>query len=77
MELGGYENVLAKYIETYIVPEDRERISQATRLEVLAEKVHENSIYKLGFRRNMNGVISYFEMNVVKIADWSGRVILI
>ena len=74
MEQGGYEQVLAKYIEMFIVPEDRERISQAITLDVLAEKVPEKGLYKLGYRRNLNGTISYFEMNVVKIADWSGRV---
>lgn len=74
LEQGGYKQVLENYIENFIVPEDRDRIREATTLEVLAEKVPEKGLYKLGFRRNLNGVISYFEMNVVKIADWSGRV---
>ncbi len=74
MESDNYSSVLARYIETFIVPEDRERISQATTLEVLAEKVPEKGLYKLDYRRDMNGVVSYYEMNVVKIADWSGRV---
>ena len=74
MESSDYTSVLAKYIESFIVPEDRERIREATTLEVLAERVPEKGLYKLGYRRNLNGVISYFEMNVVKIADWSGHV---
>lgn len=72
LELGGYEEVLEKYIETFIVPEDRERIREATRLEVLEKKVSKAGVYKLGYRRNLNGVITYFEMSLVKIADWSG-----
>ncbi|MGN0669504.1 MAG: GAF domain-containing protein, partial [Oscillospiraceae bacterium] len=47
MENGSYESVLAKYIETFIVPEDRDRIREATTLEVLAEKVPEKGLYKL------------------------------
>ena len=74
LESSDYTSVLAKYIENFIVPEDRERIREATTLDVLAEKVPEKGLYKLGYRRNLNGTISYFEMNVVKIADWSGRV---
>ncbi|MGM9632620.1 MAG: response regulator [Eubacteriales bacterium] len=74
MQYGGYEEVLSKYIDAFIVPEDRERIREATRLSVLAEKVPEVGLYKQGYRRNMDGRIAYFEMNAVKTVDDNGRV---
>ena len=74
MECGGYEEVLSKYIDAFIVPEDRERIREATRLSVLAEKVPDVGLYKQGYRRKMSGTIAYFEMNAVKTVDDSGRV---
>lgn len=77
LTLGNYEAVLSKYIDTFIVPEDRDRIRQSTGLSVLMEKVPEVGLYKLGYRRIMNGVISYFEMNTVKTVDSSGTVTFI
>ena len=41
------------------------------------EKVPEVGLYKLGYRRIMNGVISYFEMNTVKTVDENGAVTFI
>ncbi|MDO4486674.1 MAG: response regulator [Bacillota bacterium] len=74
---GEYEAVLDKYIDTFIVPEDRERIRQSTGLSVLLQRVPEIGLYKLGFRRIINGVISYFEMNTVKTVDRNGDVTFI
>ena len=77
MESGSYEEVLSKYIDAYIVPEDRKRIRESTKLSILVEKVPEVGLYKLGYKRNMNGVISYFEMNTVKTVDQNGTVTFI
>ena len=77
LAVGDYEAVLAKYIDTFVVPEDRERIRRSTGLSVLLEKVPDVGLYKLGYRRIMNGVISYFEMNTVKTVDSSGAVTFI
>ncbi|MDD6190061.1 MAG: histidine kinase dimerization/phospho-acceptor domain-containing protein [Firmicutes bacterium] len=77
MELGDYEKILSIYIDKFIVPEDRERIRQSTGLSVLMEKVPDIGVYKLGYRRNMNEVISYFEMNTVKTVDKDGKVTFI
>lgn len=77
MESGSYEEVLSKYIDAYIVPEDRKRIRESTKLSILVEKVPAVGLYKLGYKRNMNGVISYFEMNTVKTVDQNGTVTFI
>ena len=72
-----YEAFLSKYIDTFVVPEDRDRIRQSTGLSVLMEKVPDVGLYKLGYRRIMNGVVSYFEMNTVKTVDNNGAVTFI
>ena len=77
MELGSYEKILSSYIDAYIVPEDRERMKESTGLEVLLKQVPEVGLYKLGYRRNMNGVYSYYEMNVAKTVDENGTIIFI
>ena len=74
---GNYEEVLTQYIDTFVVPEDRDRLRKSTGLSVLMEKVPEVGLYKLGYRRIMNGVISYFEMNTVKTVDENGAVTFI
>ena len=77
MAIGDYEEILSRYIDAYVVPEDRDRIRVSTVLSVLLERVPEVGLYKLGYRRNMNGVISYYEMNVVKTVDEGGTVTFI
>lgn len=73
LSLGDYETMLARYIDTFIAPEDRDRIRKSTGLAVLMEKVPEVGLYKLGFRRVVNGVSRYYEMNTVRITDSSGN----
>ena len=77
LTVGNYEAILSQYIDVFVVPEDRERLKISTALPVLLERVPEVGLYKLGYRRNMNGVISYYEMNVVKTVDESGTVTFI
>ena len=77
MEIGNYEIILTKYIENYVIPEDRERLITSTRLNVLMEKVPDVGLFKLGYRRIMNGIISYYEMNVAKTVDPNGAITFI
>ena len=77
MELGTYEAVLSKYIDAYIIPEDQERIRQSSTLDKLMERVPDVGLYKLGYRRNLNGVISYYEMNTAKVVDPNGEITFI
>lgn len=74
MEDGDYSVVLNKYIDSFVIPEDRERVRELAGLDVLYDKVPDEGLYKLGFRRSMAGIISYYEMSVVKIVDNSGNV---
>ncbi|MDY3918270.1 MAG: response regulator [Candidatus Limivivens sp.] len=77
METGCYQEILAQYIDVYVVPEDQDRMRELTKLEVLLEQVPEVGLYKLGYRRILNGIYSYYEMNVAKTVDESGTVIFI
>ena len=77
LALEDYEIILSKYIDTFVVPEDRDRIRKSIVLSVLMDSVPEVGLYKLGYRRIMNGVISYFEMNTVKTVDKEGAVTFI
>ncbi|MGN0492076.1 MAG: response regulator [Acutalibacteraceae bacterium] len=77
LEMGDYEAVLEKYIDTFVVPEDRERLRESTGLSVLLKRVPDVGLYKLGYRRNMDGVIDYYEMNTVKTVDKNGEVTFI
>ena len=74
MEDGDYSVVLNKYIDSFVIPEDRERVRELAGLDVLYDKVPDEGLYKLGFRRSMAGIISYYEMSVVKIVDNGGNV---
>ena len=70
--IGDYDQIISQYIDTFVVPEDRERIQESARLAVLLEEVPETGLYKLGYRIIMNGITSYYEMNVVKTVDQNG-----
>ena len=77
MMAGDYDRIISLYIDRFVVHEDRERMQESARLDVLLEKVPETGLYKLGYRRIMNGVTAYYEMNVVKTVDQSGTVTFI
>ena len=78
MGLGNYEGgILDKYIDSFIAPEDQERVRSSTRLSVLQEKVPDRGLFKVDFRRIFKGVSSYYEMNTIKIKDKNGKVTFI
>ncbi|MGN0424523.1 MAG: response regulator [Acetatifactor sp.] len=77
LALGDYEVILSKYIDVFVVPEDRDRLRESIGLSVLMEKVPEVGLYKLGYRRIKDGVIAYFEMNTIKLVDDNGGVTFI
>ncbi|MGN0981989.1 MAG: response regulator [Candidatus Limivicinus sp.] len=73
MSVGDYETVLSRYIDTYVAPEDRERIRESSSLAALTERVPEVGLHKQGYRRIMDGVVSHYEMNVVKTLGKDGE----
>ncbi|MDY3249007.1 MAG: ATP-binding protein [Candidatus Choladocola sp.] len=77
LQLGDYNSVISKYIDAYVWHEDRERIRASAGLEVLIACVPDVGLYKQGYRRVMDGIITYYEMNVVKNVDPDGTVTFI
>ena len=73
MAAGEYETVLSRYIDSFVVPEDRPRLRELSRLPVLMEQVPEVGLYKLGYRRIMNGVSSNYEMKEIKNVKKNGE----
>ncbi|MBO5278788.1 MAG: response regulator [Lachnospiraceae bacterium] len=74
MQAGDNGQIMSQYIDNYVVPEDRERLRELTGLDVLLKNVPDVGLYKLGYRRNMGGVIAYYEMNVVKIVEKNDKI---
>lgn len=77
MALGYYEVIMARYIDSYVFHEDQERLRESVGLDILMQRVPDVGLYKLGYRRVLNNVISYYEMNVVKTVDKNGAIIFI
>ena len=77
MEAGDYHEVLSKYIEIYVHPDDRQKMTASTRLEVLLKRVPEIGLYKLDYRRSLDDISSYYEMNVAKTVDENNTIIFI
>lgn len=77
IQLGNYEKMISLYIDRYVVDEDRDRLRKLTKLDVLLKDVPDVGLYKLGYRRDMDGIISYYEMNVIKIVNENGNIVFI
>ena len=77
MAIGNYEAILSRYIDAFVVPEDRERMRQSGSLENLMKCVPDVGLHKIGYRRDMNGTVSYYEMNTAKTVDENGNVTFI
>lgn len=73
LALMDYEMILNEYIDRFVEEEDRESIREAIKLPNLLEKVPQEGLYKLNFRRIIDGREAYYEMNFVKIVDSRGK----
>ena len=75
LESDDYDGaVLEKYIEAFVAPEDQKRVRESTRLAVLRKNVPDRGLFKIRFRRILEGVSTYYEMNTIKITDKDGNV---
>ena len=77
LQIGDYETILNRYIDVFVVPEDQQRMRQSGSLANLIKRVPDVGLYKIGYRRIMNGVIAYYEMNTAKTVDEDGNVTFI
>ena len=77
MQTGDYEEFLDQYVEAYVFLDDRQKIKDSLQLKVLLEQVPDDGLYKLGYRKIVDGTVYYYEMNVAKTVDPSGAAIFI
>ena len=69
LKLSDYETIVDRYIDSFVHPDDRDRIRENSRLKNLLEKTSETGLYKMGFRRILAESIQYYEMNVARSVD--------
>ena len=69
LKLSDYETIVDRYIDSFVHPDDRDRIRENSRLKNLLEKTPETGLYKMGFRRILAESIQYYEMNVARSVD--------
>lgn len=69
LKLSDYETIVDRYIDSFVHPDDRNRIRENSRLKNLLEKTSETGLYKMGFRRILAESIQYYEMNVARSVD--------
>ncbi|MGN0905721.1 MAG: hybrid sensor histidine kinase/response regulator, partial [Bullifex sp.] len=72
-----YEKIITGYIDTMVIPEDRERLRLTSTLETLRKEVPEVGLFKQGYRRLCKGQVEYYEMNVARSVDEAGHVTFI
>ena len=72
MGLGGanVDEALKKYISTYVVEEDRERVAAAVRSDVVLEEISRKPIYNVNYKRcDEEGNITYHQMAFADAGD--------
>ncbi|MBO4266559.1 MAG: GGDEF domain-containing protein [Lachnospiraceae bacterium] len=72
---GNYEAILEDYIERYVIPEDRERVYQLTRIENLIRNTKENEIFHINYYRiDSEKQKNYMQFAVARVTDDMGVV---
>ena len=69
LNIGDYDTIVGRYIDSFVHPDDRDRIRDDSKLASLKEKVPKIGLYKMGFRRILAERIQYYEMNAVRSVD--------
>ncbi|MCR5153804.1 MAG: hypothetical protein K6B75_03045, partial [Lachnospiraceae bacterium] len=67
---GSYEEVLTKYVEEFVVPEDREDVIQSLKKEVVLNELKFKRTYYINFLANSEDGPIYAQIKVIKIGDW-------
>ena len=77
MDIRDYRSAMSSYINNYIVPEDRDRVTEAVTLSNLFKKVPEIGVYTFDFQRLLVGRYSYSAISIAKTFDDNGNIIFI
>ena len=58
----SYEKVIRAYIDTFVVPEDRERLYQQTSIAELLRQIPDDDVYRIDYaRQNLDGQQCHFQ----------------
>ena len=66
------EEALSKFVDAYVVPEDRERMHEACTISAMNKLVPETGIYSTNYRRMKNGILAHLQMNLARFKDEEG-----
>lgn len=67
--LNDYMLGLKRYVQDYVIEEDRERMLFEASLEQVLENIQSDDIYKVVYRRKEKQKVEYFQLNFVAIAN--------
>ncbi len=67
-----YTDAVGDYIRNYVVPEQHTQLLEATRLDVLKEKLPDKGILALNYQRRYKGMINCFQMNCARVPSGDG-----
>ena len=70
----SYEQVLMYYIDTYVAPEDRERMHKLTTIDNLIHQVNYKKMYRIQFAQiDEDGLRHHYQGNYIKLRDEMGN----
>ncbi len=73
-----YEKVMNLYADSYIVPEDRERIKQVANISYLLDHVTDGRVYTVNYvRKDLDGARHHLQGIYAKMFDEAGNVVFI
>lgn len=68
-----YDTALGMYIDSYVEPEDRERMRKSILLTEVLHQLEENNIYSVNYlRRDENGIVRYHQISFINADTESG-----
>ncbi len=75
LDYANYDVVMKKYIENYVLDDDRKRLRAVTRFDYLKSEVPESGLYSLTYKsRNDEGFVSYQQMCFAKAEGTNGDI---
>ncbi len=70
---GSYDAIVESYIDTYVVPEDRERLFLLTSMENLIRNTKEDEIFHIDYcRKDPEGVKNHIQLCFARVVDDMG-----
>jgi signal transduction histidine kinase/CheY-like chemotaxis protein/PAS domain-containing protein len=65
-----HADIQKEYVQKYVHPEDRERVFDATSLEMMKKELQQKRFYHITYRIMEGGVERYFRAKFVRVGNW-------